>query len=243
MKKNMVIPHEHGGWAMVSIPFLFGIAAGTPQWMHFLLFLAWFFLYLASYPFLKAVKRSKDRKHFIQWGTLYGCIALVCVILPLLQNPSLFYFAIPLILLLIVNIWHAKRKSEREFINDLCAIHIFSLGGAAAYLIGDGDWDETMAMVVIFNFMYFMGTVFFVKTVFRKRGNTRWLTAAYIYHVLLLILPWILGYPWMTLSYIFAAARTFFYGGKQLRPMKVGIIEVIGSILFLLISLIVIECL
>ena len=29
-KQGIVIPHEHGGWAMVSVPFLIGMFAGHP---------------------------------------------------------------------------------------------------------------------------------------------------------------------------------------------------------------------
>jgi hypothetical protein len=241
VKNKIIIPHEHGGWAMVSVPFVFGMFAGNPQWVHILLFLAWLFLYLASYPFLQAVKKTANRGRLIKWGVLYALIAIVCVALPLYQNPELLYFALPLIGLLLINIWHAKRKSEREMLNDLCALLIFSLGGAAAYFMGGGGWDQTMVMVVLFNFLYFTGTVFFVKSIFRKRGNKRFLIVAIIYHMSLLIIPWIVGAPWMMLSYIFAVVRTFAFAGKKMRPMIVGIIEIIGAIFFLLVSVIVIQ--
>lgn len=52
-KKKLVIPHEHGGWAMVSVPFLTGMMVATPQWIHLTLFTGWLLLYLASYPFCK----------------------------------------------------------------------------------------------------------------------------------------------------------------------------------------------
>lgn len=241
MKGTIVIPHEHGGWAMVSVPFIFGMMAGHPQWMHLPLFLAWLFLYMASYPFLQAFKKRANRQHLIKWGIVYSSLALICVAFPLYRNPELLYFAIPLVGLLLVNIWHVKRKSEREIVNDLCAILIFSLGGAAAYLIGGGYWDRMMLLVVLFNFLYFTGTVFFVKSVFRKRGNPSWSLAARFYHVLLLIVPWIVGLPWLTLAYLLATLRAFRYAGKQMRPMKVGIIEIVSSVFFLIVSMLVVQ--
>ena len=241
MKRNIVIPHEHGGWAMVSVPFIMGMMAGSPQWLHLLLFLAWLFLYLASYPLLQAVKKRSNRGRFIKWGVIYAVIALICVVLPLYKYTELLFFAIPLVGLLLVNIWHAKQRSEREIVNDLCAIVIFSLGGAAAYLLGGRGWDYTMIVVILFNFLYFTGTVFFVKSVFRKRGDKSWLMATRIYHVILLVIPWIVGIPWMMLSYTLALIRSFVYGGKQMRPMKVGIIEIVSVIFFLIVSVIVIS--
>lgn len=213
-KRSVVIPHEHGGWAMVSVPFLFGMMAGTPGRMHLLLFLAWLFLYLSSYPFLQSVKRTANRGY----------------------KPSLLYFGLPLIALLLINIWHAKRKSERAMANDVCAILIFSIGGAAAYLLGGGGWDKTMAAVVLFSFLHFTGSAFFVKTVFRERTNKRWISYAYVYHGVLLVIPWSFGYPLLTLPYMFSAARTFAFAGKSLRPWKAGIIEIVGAVQFLLLS-------
>ncbi len=40
---KIVIPHEHGGWAMVSVPFLLGMLSGAPNGLHAVLFLAWLF--------------------------------------------------------------------------------------------------------------------------------------------------------------------------------------------------------
>ena len=236
-KQGMVIPHEHGGWAMVSVPFAIGMLTGKPQWMHVFLFLAWLFLYLASYPFLQSMKRRSDRGRLVKWGTIYGAIAVLSLIPPLLNRPQLLLFGPILLGLLAVNIWNVKRKTERALFNDLCAILIFSLGGAAAYLLGGGGWDPTMILIVAFNLLYFMGSVFFVKSVFRERKNKRWITYAYFYHAALLIVPWMLGNPWMAVAYIFSALRTFIYAGQAIRPMKVGIIEITGSVQFLVLAI------
>ncbi|MUG45985.1 YwiC-like family protein [Paenibacillus woosongensis] len=236
-KQGIVIPHEHGGWAMVSVPFVIGMMAGRPQWMHLPLFLAWLFLYLSSYPFLQSVKRKKERRRLIIWGVIYSAIALVCLIPVLLSFPKLLYFGPILLVLLMINLWHVKQKSERAVMNDLCAVLIFSIGGAAAYWFGGGGWDRTMLLVVVFNVLFFMGSVFFVKSVFRERLNGRWIAWAKGFHVLLLIIPWLLGLPWMTIAYLFPLARTIAYAGKTLRPMKVGIIEIISSVQYLLLTI------
>lgn len=237
--KKIILPHEHGGWAMVSVPFLFGVLAGTPRWSHILLFIAWLFLYLASYPFLQALKRKKQRTHLLKFSAIYGVIALVALLYPLVVKPQLFYFAIPFIVLLSLNIWHVKRKSERAILNDFCAILIFSLGGAASYLFGNGGWNFEMLTIVLYNLIYFMGTAIFVKTVFREKNNPVWKKISQIYHVLILIVPILLGQPWMILPFIFPLIRTFLFSGKTMRPMKVGIMEIIGAVQFIIISWIV----
>jgi hypothetical protein len=93
-KKKVVIPHEHGGWAMVSVPFLIGMLAGTPRWGHLPLFFAWLFLYLASYPLLQAVKRTASRRFWFRWGALYGAVALACLAQTLSHEPQLFWFLV-----------------------------------------------------------------------------------------------------------------------------------------------------
>ncbi|MGG3871006.1 YwiC-like family protein [Brevibacillus laterosporus] len=235
-KSSIVIPHEHGGWAMVSVPFLFGMLAGKPQWMHILLFLAWLFLYLSSYPFLQYMKRTTRAEHLLKWGLLYGLLALICLIPALVSNPFLCAFALPLLILLLVNVWHAKRKKERAIVNDLCAILIFSIGGAASYLLAGGEFDVTMAAIVLFSWLHFMGSAFFVKSVFRERDNKRWIMYAHIYHGLLLVIPWLIGFPWMTIAYVYSTVRAFVYAGKAMRPWKAGIIEIIGAVQFLILS-------
>ncbi|OXS61077.1 hypothetical protein B1A99_05995 [Cohnella sp. CIP 111063] len=235
-KKKLVIPHEHGGWAMVSVPFLVGMAAGTPQWIHLPLFAGWLLLYLASYPLLQAVKRAANRAYMLKWGAGYALGALACLIPPLIDRPELAYFGIPLAALLAVNVWHSKRKSERALLNDLCAIVSFSLAAAAAYLAGGGEWGAEMAALVALNFAYFMGTAFFVKTVFRERLNARWIAYAKIYHVLALAFPWTMGYPLMTIPFVFPALRAFVYAGQTMRPAKVGIMEIVGALQFLLLT-------
>ncbi|MNJ53138.1 hypothetical protein D3C77_485180 [compost metagenome] len=93
-----------------------------------------------------------------------------------------------------------------------------------------------MIHIIVFNTLFFMGSVFFVKSVFRERTNRRWLICAKGYHVLLLLIPPLLGWPWMAIAYLFPLIRTFIFAGKTLRPMKVGIIEIIGSVQYVLLA-------
>ena len=226
---------------MVSVPFLFGMMAGQPQWIHLPLFLGWLFLYLSSYPFLQFLKRTTHRGHWLKWGTVYGAISIVFLVPLVIFNPSLLYF-VPLLLgLLMVNIWHTMQKSERAMLNNVCAILIFSVGGPAAYLLGGGGWDPTMALIMLFSFLHFMGSVFFVKSVFRERKNQRWINYAKVYHVIVLFIPLAVGIPWMFLAFLYSTVRTFTFGGEIQRPWKVGIIEIIGAVQFLILSVAVIN--
>ncbi|MFB0840681.1 YwiC-like family protein [Paenibacillus oleatilyticus] len=240
-KRTIVIPHEHGGWAMVSVPFLLGLFVGKPQLMHLPLFMGWLFLYLSSYPFLQSMKNKANRQHWIKWGTIYGLVAACCLVPSLVSHPALLYFGPLLLALLSVNIWHTRHKSERALLNDLCAILMFSLSGAAAYLVGGGGWDRMMASVVLFSFLYFTSSVFFVKAIFRERENKRWIAYTRAYHVLLPLVLWATGHLWMILAYAFSAARAFAFAGKPMRPSKAGMIEIVGAVLFVIFSAVLIQ--
>ncbi|MFB4322838.1 YwiC-like family protein [Priestia sp. BR_2] len=193
-KTRIVIPREHGGWAMVSVPYFIGMVAAKPALLHLPLFLAWLFLYMASYPFLQSLKTPAKRKTWISWGTVYALVAAVFLVPVLVLKPSMLWFAPVLLVLIMVNVWHVLRKAERALLNDICAILLFCTGGAAAYMLGGGGFDQLLAAVVALNFLYFTGTVFFVKSVFRERKNRRWTAYAIMYHSVMLILPIFLGH-------------------------------------------------
>lgn len=54
---KLIIPKQHGAWGMLLIPFVLGILTGKWTWYHIPLFLACFFVYLATYPLLMYVKQ------------------------------------------------------------------------------------------------------------------------------------------------------------------------------------------
>lgn len=58
---KLVIPKQHGAWAMLVIPFLLSVILGKPTIYHIPLFIAWFFIYLATYPFLMYIKQNEKR--------------------------------------------------------------------------------------------------------------------------------------------------------------------------------------
>ncbi|MDR0267398.1 YwiC-like family protein, partial [Paenibacillus sp.] len=202
-KTSVVIPREHGGWAMVVLPYTIGMMAAKPVFLHLPLFLAWLFLYLSSYPLLQSLKKTTKRKMLLSWGIGYAVFALMCLVPVLLLKPWLFGFAPVLILLILVNIQHVRQKDERALLNDVCAILLFCTGGAAAYMLGGGGFDGRLAGVILFNFLYFMSTVFFVKSVFRERKNHRWVVYTKIVHTIIFILPLFCGYPWMCLAFLY----------------------------------------
>ena len=153
----MVIPKQHGAWAMLIIPFLFGIDIGQATWLHFPLFVAWFFLYLATYVWTLMIKKQATVRHQ-KWFATYMLIALIFVAFPLAYKPSLIYFGLSMIPFFIVNMYFAKKKKERAFVNDVAAIINFSIGGLGSYYIGTGHIDEKALFLFIASVLFFIGS-------------------------------------------------------------------------------------
>ena len=62
---KLVIPKQHGAWAMLIIPFLLSVILGKPTMYHIPLFLAWFFIYLATYPFLMYINKNGKKSIYM----------------------------------------------------------------------------------------------------------------------------------------------------------------------------------
>ncbi len=234
-KAKVVIPREHGGWAMISVPYIIGMMAAQPVALHLPLFLAWLLLYLASYPLLQALRRGNKKKSWLKWGGGYAASAAAFLIPVVLMEPWVLGFAPVLLAFMMVHIWHVRRKAERALFNDICAILLFCTGGAAAYFLGGGGFDNGLTAVVLFNFLYFTGTVFFVKSVFRERKNRRYTYYSKIYHAVILAVPLLFGNPWLSLAYLFPLLRALKFSGTSMKPMKVGILETVGAVQFLIV--------
>ncbi|MEK4119087.1 YwiC-like family protein [Paenibacillus sp. FSL W8-0919] len=237
-RTKIVIPREHGGWAMLIVPYMIGMTAAKPTVLHVPLFLAWLLLYFASYPLLQSLKRKKQTSE-VYWGIGYAAAGAVFLIPVIWHAPWMLWFAPVLLALITVNIWHVVRRKERALLNDLCAILLFCTGGAAAYMLGGGTAGKELAVVALVNVVYFAGTVFFVKSVFRERKNKRYTVYSRAYHVAAPAVPLILGLPWLAAAFLFPLCRSWLFSGKVIKPMKVGIIEIIGSVQFLGISMMV----
>ncbi|BCU82748.1 membrane protein [Polycladomyces abyssicola] len=231
-----VIPHEHGGWVMLTAPFLLGTLLGQPRPEHLLLFSAWFFFYLASYAVTQWVKRKEKR--YLVWGSAYWLIGFLSVLLPLWKEPVLWLFAPLFCTVYAINLYFVTRRRERAMLNDICAILGFAAGGVAAYVFGTGKWDATAFWLFFYTVLYFVGTVFFVKSVIRERKNPHWMKYAKLYSSLSVLMPLILGQAKLALVFIFPLIRLWIWGGKEITPKQAGIIEFANALQFVALTVV-----
>lgn len=235
----MFVPKQHGAWAMLIVPFWLGVAASSFQWEHIPFFIGWVLLYLATYPFLMFTK-GKDREFYLKWTIIYGSIAIILLIIPLISRPSIILFGLACIPFFIINIFFSMKKNDRALLNDLSAIVIFSVATLASSYLPNGEITFDAILVFISSFLFFVGTTFYVKTMIREKKNVKYKWVSWIYHVAVPAAWFICGYPIIALSFVSSAIRAFYNYGKSLPIMKLGIIEIINAAIYFVIMTIAI---
>ncbi|MBT2289330.1 YwiC-like family protein [Paenibacillus albidus] len=181
------IPNQHGAWAMLILPFLFGVAASGGHYLHIPLFVCWLLIYLFSFPLLQWVKtRRSDR--YGKPVLVYGALLVPFILYMIISVPNLFWFALPLIPLFAVNVYFAKTKNERALLNDISAILAFCLMVYPVFYVGEGESWEMATNLFVLSVLYFIGTALYVKTIIRERKNPYYYYASVIYHIIMVVL-------------------------------------------------------
>ncbi|MCU5571919.1 YwiC-like family protein, partial [Bacillus cereus] len=236
---KLVIPKQHGAWAMLVIPFLLSVILGKPTIYHIPLFLAWFFIYLATYPFLTYIKQRR-KKEFLQAAIVYFSIAFLFGMISLLYEWRILLFVIVMIPLFIVNMYYARQKNERALLNDICAIIVFCIGGLISYSFSMKQIDHTAIFIALISFLYFLGSTFYVKTMIREKNNPKYRLISWGYHIVLTIIIFVIN-PWRSLIFIPSVIRAIVLYGKKISIIKVGILEIANSVYFLIITAIIMK--
>ena len=150
---KILLPKQHGAWAMLLIPFFLEMFSAGPTKWHTLLFIGWLFLYLATFPFIMLIRKKQVQLHR-KWSIIYGSIAIISLLPLLFVKFTLLYFGLAMIPLFLINIYFAKQNNERAFINDLVAIIAFGIGGLASYYLGAGELTKDAWYIFIHHFLF-----------------------------------------------------------------------------------------
>lgn len=234
---KLVIPKQHGAWAMLVIPFLLNMFASHPKWGHLFLFFAWLFFYLATYSFLQMIKLRKQNlymKSFIH----FFIFALLFVSVPLFNEPALFYFGLSLLPLFCINVYYTKTKNERAFLNDVIAIINFGIGGLASFYYGAHTIDETATLLFSLHFFYFFGTILYVKTMIREKRNIRYKYYSWVYHVGIVFVLLLFQHYAFALAFLPSAVRAIVLYGKKIAMKTLGMVEILNAVYFFFIIII-----
>ena len=229
-RRRRFVPPQHGAWAMLAVPYLAGLVTAGFRWPALPLLGAWIAGYLLSYFVFQAVKSRRPRRYRDQLLG-YGLIAAPLLLVVVIAAPRVLWYAPAYAALFAVNAWYAWRRRERDLGNDLASVAESCLMVFVVATLAD-----TPPSAVLVPFLlcaaYFAGTVPYVKTMIRERGNAptwRWSIG---YHVVALAVAAYLS-PWAGVLFAWLLLRAALFPRRGLTPKQVGVIEIVNSVLLL----------
>lgn len=227
------IPKQHGAWSMLILPFLLGGIVGGWTLSHIPFAVAWLFVYMGTFFFFQYVKQRKKSEELKRTVGIYLLIATTAAVPVFLTEGRLIWFILAMIPFGLINAYFAKIKDERNVWNDISAVTSFCIGGMASYYLGAKTLDVTLVWMFVLPYLYFLGSIFYVKTMIREKKSPLYRNLSWGYHLLVVVFFIGLGYPLLSIAYIPSLIRAIVFYGKKIPIMKVGIVEIANSLFVL----------
>jgi hypothetical protein len=172
---KVLLPKEHGSWAMLAVPLFLGLViAPVWHWRGLILPVAALGFFLMRYPLVllvKSRKRTGPKPHLWRWAAIYGTVtALSGGWLVIGQELwGLLLLGLLGVAILGVNLWLVARRQEMSAGGELAGIAGLALSAPMAYYAASGTLDRTAAVLGLINALYFGGTVFYIKLKVRQQ--------------------------------------------------------------------------
>lgn len=232
---KLIIPKEHGAWAMWIAPYIIGMLLAGPKWIHLLLLISIFFAYISVTPLLQGIRRPKEQKEMFKLSFIYLLIAGILGFPVLINHPKLLFILLLVAPFFAINIYFVRIKRERAFLNDLAGVIGLSSTLLVAYYIGLKEFSTEIFIVWLLIILFFVGSIFFVKSKIREKNNVRFKLVGKIYSVILPIFALIFFDIYLMIAYLFSTFRLFWFAKEENpSPIKTGIIEIVNSIWFVI---------
>ncbi|MBK8482523.1 MAG: YwiC-like family protein [Proteobacteria bacterium] len=239
-------PREHGAWAMLSAPLAMGIALGGPRARHAPLVFALLFAYLAlaalrerlrPLPSRDAAPPSGSRQQALRqrhsrWALIYAAATLACGAGLLVATPDLRLLALGGGAATVLQLALIRRGLDRSLPGSVLAIATLALACPAAYAVGRGVLDAQVWWTWGWTTCFFTGSLLFVRSLLRARGDARVAAASSAFHAAVSAIAALLGQPLVALAFALATARTLVLWRRRLRPALIGGIEAANALAF-----------
>jgi hypothetical protein len=212
------MPNQHGAWAMLIVPFAVGALDEGLRWRHLPLLFAWlvgYFAFFAAGLWL----RSRGKRRYWPPVRTYGILTVVLALVVIRVEPDVLHWAVLFLPLLAFSLRCSWRRADRSLLNDgvtvlaACLMTVVASGfgerpeepglpalEGLAWLPGAGQGRPWVLAGLLL--AYFAGTVLYVKTMIRDRGDLGRYRLSVIYHVAVCV-PAAIASPW--LGALFAA--------------------------------------
>jgi asparagine N-glycosylation enzyme membrane subunit Stt3 len=238
------IPRQHGAWAMLLLPVLLGVAASAPDPWQLVVAATALAAYLASVT-AQTWSRGRRPPAYRVPLVVYGTVAVVLGVILLVAFPQLALAAVVVVPTGIIVFRGAQPGTRRDLANSLAQVaQALVLVPVTAWV--SGAWDP--ARVIAYTCVaagYQVGTVLVVRSVLRERGNDAFAALSVAFHVLLVVLAALfLPLPYALVATGLAtraaalpvAQRRMARGPRPLRPIHVGIVEIVASLSVVVVS-------
>lgn len=228
------LPNQHGAWAFLITPIVYASLVTSFTYNQILLLIAWLSAFCFNFYFslaLKSRKPTKWRKQLL----LYALISILLSIPLLARYPNLLDLAPLLFVGFLINYFFVVNRNERAFLNDLVGVILSAAVGYEAAMF-EGNVASTTSIGFALIAAYFIGTIFYVKTMIRQKGEQRWLWYSYLWHsaVAACAFTRTLG---LGLFYLILLARAIYFPRTKLKPKHVGIFEFFATVTLLVVLL------
>jgi hypothetical protein len=222
---------------MLAVPLLLGIAATAASPWHLALAVAAVAGYLAAAT-TQAWLRARRRPSFMPSLLAYGGVFALAGVILLAAFPALVLALLVVVPAGALVVGGARPGTPRDLVNSLGQAAIaLVLAPAAAHLSGAWETDAVLRATLV-SAAYLAGTVLVVRSVIRERGNRGFAALSIGFHLALVpaaavALPW----PFAVLAAGLAGRavalpiveRRRARSGRPLRPVAVGLVEIVAS--------------
>lgn len=233
------VPDQHGAWAMLAVPLLIGVVASGGAWVHLPLTVLWFVGYFAFFAVGLWLK-SRFKKRWYPPVRAYALASVPPAIIVLAMRPSLLVWLPAFLPLIGISLLCSYRRRDRSLLNDTVTVMAASLMLPVAFSAGNGTLWPQIWLSTIIVFAYFVGTIFYVKTIIRERGSRAYQVASTGFHLAVpALLPFVSGlmvpssttvriWPFVVL-FLVLAVRAQLVPRTAATPKQTGYGEIVAS--------------
>lgn len=250
----MILPKEHGSWALLYGPFVIVILAfGSFDFRTLLLFVSLTALFLTHEPLAKLSRTSaatvgvKRVRYWKKWLLGYAITGLISGLWLLLRYDLWFLLPAGVLIgsFLIVNLYFVSRRQDRQLLSELLGVLGLTTSGPITYYVVTGALDSTAFVIWIVCLLYFSSAVFYVKmrvSRFTGREARFQTTLCIAYHLFLVMaLAFLVQAGWIPglivlgfIPLLIRSAWPLVKPDKRLNFKRIGYSEVAYTVIFVL---------
>lgn len=261
--KHVAIPGEHGAWIFLLSPLFIGLILGGFSKGSIPLIFSLLAAFLIRQPVTMLVKiktgrrTKRDLQPAIFWLLCYSLIAAISLFFLLIQGYSfILYLIVPAIPVFLWHLWLVSKRAERrQKLIEVAAGGVLALAAPAAFWVGKGDYDPTGWMLWVLCWLQVTGTILYAYLRLQQRQYQNFpdlrvsftnAKESLIFNLSLLVFVSILVWkgwapPLTPIGFLIQPIEVIwgiFHPAIKIPPKKIGIRQLIISILFTVVFII-----